>query len=339
MVEGCVIGVDLGGTNVRAQALGLDGSPAGQRFEHSSRAQEGTEAIIDSLATTIRQAIAGASKKVLGVGIAVPGHVDDEQGMILWAPNFGTFDNGIFHSWRDVPLKRPLIERLNIPITLGNDANLAALGEYRYGTGENSASCLVMLTLGTGVGGGVVMSPKAVQGDARSPLVLVGGNSGGAELGHIVLNHGGIEANSGAYGTLEGYCQRDSIIRRAQSRILRGRKSLISDLTEGFIENITPRIITEAAEKGDEVAIEVFQEVGEWLGVGIGSIINVFAPDVFAIGGQISKAGKFILEPAIKTAQNVAVPSLWSYCKVVPAKCLDDAGILGGAALAAQHFS
>lgn len=336
MRESCVIGVDLGGTNVRAQAYFVDGNPAGERFENPSDAQSGTQVIFDALIQTIRQAAEAAAAPVSCVGIAVPGHIDDANGIVRWAPNFGESRDGVFYSWRDVFFKKPLEDALGLRIVTGNDANLAALGEYRYGVGRNSASTLVMLTLGTGIGGGVVMSPQSLQGRVEGPVVLLGGNLGGAELGHIILNHGGIDANSGEYGAVEGYCQRDAIIKRAVHKLIRGRDSIIRERVANNLSLITPLVLFEAATAGDEVAIEVFTEIGEWLGVAIGSLVNVFAPDLFVIGGQVSKAGEFLLGPARRIARNVAIPSLWEDCVVVQAEKLEDAGILGGVALAAQ---
>lgn len=338
MGQKCFVGVDLGGTNVRAQAYFEDGTPAGQRFESASNAQTGTEAIFEALGSVILQAAGSATSEVAGVGIAVPGHIDDVRGIVRWAPNFGHYENGVFLSWRDVPFKAPLAQRVPYPIVTGNDANLAALGEYRFGSGRGSAAAFCMLTLGTGIGGGVVLAPQSVQGAARGPLVLVGGNAGGAELGHIIVSAGGCDAKSGEYGALEGYCQRDAIIRRAQHRLQRGYPSLINEVIQGDLSKVTPRILAEAADNGDELAIEVWCEVGFYLGVGIGSIVNVFAPSVFAIGGQIAKAGKWILEPAKKAARNTAVPSLWEDCELVLAEQIEDAGVLGGVALAAQQF-
>ena len=221
---------------------------------------------------------------------------------------------------------------------MGNDANLAALGEYRFGSGNNAAKCLVMLTLGTGIGGGVVMRPAAVQGDARGPLILVGGNQGGAELGHMVIQHGGLDCNAGTYGPLEAYCQRDAIVNRAVHRLRRGRKSVMQDSVKGDWSLVTPLMISEAAEAGDELAREIWAEVGAYLGVGIGSLVNIFAPDVFAIGGQISKAGEWLLGPARRAAENVAIPSLFADTKIVPAEQMEDAGLLGGAALALERL-
>lgn len=265
--------------------------------------------------------------------MAVPGHIDNAAGLVRWAPNFGETIDGVFRYWENVPLKQPLEKSLNLPVELGNDANLAALGEYRYGTGKNSAKCLVLLTLGTGVGGGVIMSPEAVEGEAKGPLMLVGGNKGGAELGHTIVDADGLDCNAGSYGAIEAYAPRDAIVKRAVHRLRRGRASLIDDLCEGDLSKVTPRIIFEAATQEDELAIQVLAETGRYLGISMGSFINIFAPDVLAVGGQIAKAGEFLLGPARKAARDVAIPSLFKDCEIVVAEQIEDAGMLGGAAI------
>ena len=331
-----MIGVDLGGTNVRAGAFYEDGSPAGPDFINPSRGQDGTHATIEAVAKTINQAIKAASSKAQAVGMAIPGHIDNPAGVVRWAPNFGETRDGVFYHWEDVQIREPLNALVKLPIVMDNDANMAALGEYRFGSGANSAKCLVLITIGTGIGGGVILSPDSVLGEARGPLVLVGGNKGGAELGHTVVMYQGPECNAGEYGAIEGYCQRDAIVKRARHRLNRGRKSLIRDMVDNDLSKITPHTISQAAEKGDEVAIEIWTEVGTMLGVGVGNFINVFAPDVFAIGGQIAKAGDFLIQPAIRTARNVAIPSLFADCKIGMAEQIADGGMLGAAALAME---
>lgn len=326
--------MDLGGTNVRAGAFYRNGQPAGEDFSQPSRAQEGTDVIIESLAETIQRAIHAADGTATAIGLAIPGHVDNSRGVVRWAPNFGHTVDGVFVSWKDVAIRAPLRDRIPLPLAMGNDANMAALGEYRYGAGRGDARCLVMLTVGTGIGGGVIMSPRSVLGKASGPLVLVGGNEGGGELGHIIVQYGGLDCNAGTYGALEAYCQRDSIVQRAVHRLRRGCESIIRDLVQGDLSSVEPRTIGIAADQGDELAREVWDEVGEMLGVGIGTLINVFAPDVFAIGGQISMSAHHFLPKAIRTAENTAVTSLFSDCKIVKAEKLEDAGMLGAAALA-----
>lgn len=335
----CVIGVDLGGTNVRALALFEDGSEAGERIEAPSRATEGTEAVLQAITEVVAKAAATSSAKPLAAGVAVPGHVDDEAGICRWSPNFGEYVKGQFHYWVDVPLKAPLEQRIPYPVSLGNDANCAALGEYRFGAGRNSANCLCLITLGTGVGGGVVLGPHSVMGGhATGPMLLLGGNKGGGELGHTLIQRGGLDCSSGSYGAIEAYCQRDSIIRRALHRHRRSAKSLIWDLVEGDLSLVSPKVIAEAADEGDFQAQDILREVGEALGAGIGSLINVFAPDVFAVGGQVAKAGRWLMEPAINEARYVAIPSLFEDCRICVAEQVEDAGLLGGAAVALQSL-
>ena len=334
-----VIGVDLGGTNVRAASFSLNGEMLGSRFEQPSRAQEGTEAVIDSMAACISQAVQHANSEVKAVGIAVPGHIDTAKGVVVWAPNFGKEVNGTFQYWENVELGAALQERLQLPILLGNDANFAALGEYMYGSGKGTANALVMLTLGTGIGGGVILGQNSVVGNCSGPLMLVGGNQGGAELGHSTILAGGLDCNAGSYGALEAYCQRDSIINRATHRLKRGRSSVLLEWIKGDYSLVTPKLLCDAADAGDELALEIWQETGSYLGVAIGSYINVVSPSVFAIGGQIAKAGEYILGPARKTAENYAIPSLFRDCEIVQAELVEDAGMIGGAAMAIQSLT
>ncbi|HEY0867987.1 MAG TPA: ROK family protein, partial [Fimbriimonas sp.] len=312
----CVIGVDLGGTNVRAGAYYEDGAEAGPKFSNPSRAQSGTEAVFDAVSRTILEAAQAAETPPVAVGMAIPGMVDDLRGVVAWSSNFGETINGVFHYWQHVDVRKPIEDRVGLPVRFGNDANLAALAEYRFGTGRNRAKCLVMLTLGTGIGGGVVFSPDALLGESRGHLLLLGGNVGGAELGHVVVQADGMVSNAGVYGDIEAYCGRDAIVTRAVHRLKRNRESLLDEMVGGDWSKISPKTIAEAAERGDEVALEVFDEVGTMLGVGIGNYINIFAPDVFAIGGQVAKAGDALLKPAIRTARNIAVPALFEFCRI-----------------------
>lgn len=334
-----MIGVDLGGTNVRAGAFYEDGSPAGEKFSNPSHGQEGTDLIVKSISDTILAAIAAAETPPGSIGMAIPGYIDDAEGLVKWAPNLGNTVNGVFDNWVELPMRQLLAKTIDLHVYMGNDANLAALGEYRFGTGRNKANCLVMLTMGTGIGSGIVMRPNAVFGKAQGPLMLLGGNKGGAELGHMIIQHGGLDCHAGTYGAIEAYAQRDSIINRAIHRLRRGRKSIISDMVEGDLAQITPLTLSQAAAAGDELAIEVWAEVGEYLGVAIGNAINIFAPDVVAIGGQIAKVGEPLLGPARKAAENVAIPALFKDANILLAEQIADAGMLGGAALALEATS
>jgi glucokinase len=326
-----VVGVDLGGTNVRAAVVGEDGSIQGAKASGASFAEEGHDRTLNAVVEAVESCRKSFDGAIDRIGLAIPGHTNDREGIVHWSPNFGVRMDGVLHYWKDVDVRGPLEKGLGLPVSMANDANAAALGEYMFGAGEGQARCLVMLTLGTGIGGGVVLGAESIGQTGVRPSLLLGGNLGGAELGHMVIARGGLDSSSGAYGTVEAYCQRDAIVRRAQHKLVRGRDSL---LASHDISQLSPSQITEAANQGDAVAQEVWREVGEYLGTAIGSLINVFAPDVFAIGGQVALAGDWLLGPAKLEAESVAIPSLYKDCRIVVAQRIADAGVLGAAALA-----
>ncbi len=328
-----MIAVDLGGTTVRARAYTEGGEPVGERVQRPSFGREGSEKTLEATVAAIREAATG--KQPVAVGVAIPGHV--EGGRVRWAPNLGMESAyGRFDSWRDIEAERVLVGALGLPVRLANDANLAALGEYRYGSGRDSARTLVMLTLGTGVGGGVVLGRHSVSPPTQSPTLLLGGNGGGVELGHLCIQMNGLECDAGSYGSLEAYCQKDSVVRRALHRLGRGRASSLADISP---ESLSPEAIARAAESGDALARQVLAETGMFLGTAIGSLINVFAPEVVAVGGQIAKAGEWILAPAREAARETAVPTLFPDTRIVQAEQIDDAGMLGAAAFAFEAIA
>ncbi|MCS7301096.1 MAG: ROK family protein [Fimbriimonadales bacterium] len=333
-----VIGVDLGGTNVRAAALSRTGELLAPPVQHPSRAQEGFKITLEQITLTIREAVEAAGVAPAMIGMAVPGHIDSARGVVRWAPNFGEMREGIFEVWRDVPLGEAIRARLNLPVVMGNDANLAALGEYYYGVGRGQARGLVMLTLGTGIGGGVVLTRHQLQGNAHweGGALLVGLGGGAGELGHAIINFAGPRCGCGAPGCIEAYARRDAIIERAREAMRRNPDSLLNRLTEGDPAKITPALVSQAAEQGDATAIALWREIGAYLGVAIATFINIFNPEIVAIGGQIAKAGAPLFEAIHQTVRDYALPTLLQDCQILPAERVDDAGILGGAALAWQ---
>lgn len=336
-----VIGVDLGGTNVRAGVVQESGELLHEPTQNPSYGQNGYEGTLQAILHTIREAIrdAGVSMdEIAAVGMAVPGHVDGGAGIVRWAPNFGVKRGDTFEIWRDIPLGQAVQRETGRPVYMGNDANLAALAEYAYGSGGGKANGLVLLTLGTGVGGGVVLTQKQVQGNANLPggILLVGANGGGGELGHTIIVADGPRCGCGASGCIEALVKRDAIIERAVQKLRHRAVSLLSDLCEGDYGRITPRLISEAAAQGDEVALEVWDETGAFLGIAIACFIHIFNPEVVAIGGQIAKAGEPLFRAIRRSARDYTVPSLREVCRIVPAERLEEAGVLGGAALALQ---
>ena len=322
-----VVGIDLGGTNVRAAVLDKDEKSLG-RHEVPSDAKSGVANTVCRIGEAVRGAVqaAGVTLEDIGaIGIAVPGHIDVPDGMVRWAPNFGDFDEGFFVPYKDVPLRELVEIELGVAMTMDNDANAAALGEFRFGAGRGT-SHLVMFTLGTGIGGGVIIDKQ----------VLRGCTGGAAEVGHIIIADGVGGSQNGAHGRLETLAGRDPIIERAALKMESGRDTILWDIVTGpepLMQHLTPANIDEAADKGDALAIEVLQETGHYVGIGIACMVNVFNPEVVVLGGKISRSNT-LYAAANNTARACAVGSILATCKIVRAELGDDAGIMGAAELA-----
>lgn len=340
--ERLVVGVDLGGTHVRAAVVAEGGKLLSEPVQNPSEAQAGFECTLHAITRTIQEALRNANltlEAVEAIGMAVPGHIDGERGIVRWAPNLGEIRKGVFQEWREVPLSKVVQDELGLPVYLGNDANLAALGEYYFGVGRGEAQGLVLLTLGTGIGGGVVLTRAQVQGSANweGGVVLVGANGGGAELGHTIVLANGPRCSCGAMGCLEALAKRDAIVERARQKLRRRQHhSILEELCEGDGNRLSPRLIAEAAAQGDELALEVWDETGEAIGIAVASFINIFNPEIVAIGGQIAKVGEPLFRAIRRAARDHAIPTLFEICRIVPAERIEEAGILGGAALALQ---
>jgi glucokinase len=318
-----VVGVDIGGTNCRAAVIDHAAAKIVARsLNIPSRAMDGEQYTAQQVVECVRQVLDNANLEIdaiAGIGIAVPGHVKPDEGKILWAPNF-------YGQWRGVYLAKPVQEALKVPVYLGNDANLAALGEFTYGIGKGYKH-LVMVTLGTGVGGGVIIDGK----------LLTGSNGGAAELGHMfIAATDTARAGNAMFGTLESLAQRDAICERAARKISAGRETLL--LTESYDRLLlTPQKIYDAAVKGDAVAIETYVETGHYIGLGLASIINIFNPEIIVVGGGIAQAGPLLFNPIVRATQANAIATLYRTCRIVVSSLGDNAGIMGAAALAIRE--
>ncbi len=319
-----VVGVDLGGTNVRAAVIDRASDQIVARgINLPSKAMEGVAQTAGQVAEAVENALAAArtdKSQTLGIGIAVPGHVKASEGMVKWAPNFKD-------QWRGVPIAHLVETLLGVPVRIGNDANLAALGEFRFGAGR-AVRHMVMVTLGTGIGGGIIVDGK----------LLDGADGGAGEIGHMIINPGGRGGNS-AFGSVEGETQRDAIIERAARKIQEGYPTSLGERLDFDRFALTPAIIAEEAQKGDAVALEVFEETGYYLGLCVTNLINILNPEMVVIGGGIAQAGDIILEPIRRTTTATAIRSLARNCQIVPAELGDNAGIYGGAAFVLQEMA
>ncbi len=282
-----VIGVDLGGTNIRA-GLVLNNKII-KKVEVNTEPNKGKNAVIKNIVKAINSVM---TKDVAGIGIGSPGPLDYRNGIIVKPKNIPL---------KNVNLKKVLEKKFKIPVFVDNDANCFSFGEALYGSGKNY-DCVIGLTIGTGVGGGIVINKKIFHGRMNA-----------GELGHISINFNGIKCNCGNIGCVEEYVSARGIMGLAKG-----------------LKAKTPLEVYNLALKGNKKAISVFEKMGFYLGVGLTNFVNIFDPDVVIIGGGISNAWKFFSKSMEKAVKERCVVN--KNPKIVKSK-LKHAAILGAASL------
>jgi len=307
------IGVDVGGTKIAAGVV----DDAGTILARTRRPTPGTSpsAVADTIAAVVEDL--RAQHDVVAVGVGAAGFVDAERARVLFAPNL---------SWRDEPLRDEVAGRTGLPVVVENDANAAAWAEYRFGAGRGEPD-LVVVTVGTGIGGGMVLDGRLYRG--RFGL--------GGEFGHMQLVAGGRRCGCGQQGCWEQYCSGRALLREAREIADvwpdEGRRLL--ELGDGKPEGIAAPEVTQAAREGDPAALACFAEVGEWLGQGLADLAAILDPGRFVIGGGVSEAGELLLEPARRTFRaRLTVGSRRPSADVRLAELGNDAGLVGVADLA-----
>jgi len=308
------VGVDVGGTKVAAGLVGADGSVM-QRLRRDTPATD-AKGISDLVAKLAEQLSPKQRGMVVPVGVGAAGLID-RDGVVRFAPNI---------DWADYPLREELQDRIDAPVIVDNDANVAAWGEYCVGAAAGVTDCMVMLTVGTGVGGGMVLDDR----------LLRGSHGLAAELGHLIVDEGGqFLCGCGNHGCLETVASGTAVGRFALQGLEEGsapRDSVLHDLDRS---QITGKSVTVAAHAGDAYAREVLDRVGTWLGVGIASICNAFDPALVVVGGGAMQAGELLLRPARAAAEARLIGKGHRRLPpVVRAQLTDDAGLVGAALLA-----
>lgn len=309
-----VIGVDLGGTNARAALITPEGRIVRQARRPSLQ-EHAPDATLGQIVEACREVIAAEgidTSQVGGVGIGLPGIMDIATGICFWSPNFA--------QWQDVPIGPTVGAGLGIPAYILNDAKCAALGELVYGAGKGVRN-MVMITLGTGIGGAFVV-------DGR---LLIGPNGSIGEVGHHTIDPQGPRCGCGNFGCWEAICARDAIIACTDRKLQAGRPSLLRELVARG--GVTPELVSRAAAAADAVALEVLDEIGFHIGIGVSNLINMLNPERFVIGGGISQAGELLFAPIRRTVDQRAVPLQRKTAEIVPALLGDNAGVMGAAAL------
>ncbi|MDO8586065.1 MAG: ROK family protein [Armatimonadota bacterium] len=316
-----LIGVDLGGTNVRAAVSDKTGRLLGDARE-PSYAMSGFDITAGQIIKSIRGAMAAAGvsdSQLAGIGMGVPGTIKPKQGIVVWTPNF-------HEDWANANVVDPIRGDFGAPVFIGNDANVAALGEYWFGAGQGVNS-LMMFTLGTGIGTGLVMDGK----------LWVGESEGATEFGHQVILADGPRCGCGRYGCLEALAGRTAIINRAQRKLHQGRDSLLLGMVNNEFPAITPALIAEAAGKGDAVSVETLAETGYYIGLGVANVITGLSVAMVVIGGGVSGAGDALWQPMMRTISANTLVQYLEVCGIVPSRLGDDVGIMGGIGLAMQE--
>lgn len=320
-----IVGVDLGGTTLGIGAMTADGSEQFAMHTIPTRADLGADGVVDRIAKLIEQVISETCASTgrtradfSGIGIGSPGPLDRERGIVIFTPNLG---------WRDFPLRDRVQDAVKLPATLDNDANCATLGEWWKGAARG-ANLVVGLTIGTGIGGGLVLDGRLYHGASD-----VAG-----EVGHTTIDMAGRRCKCGNYGCLEAYASGPAIAERAREALAGGEPSSMPEMVGADLSRLTAAIVYEAAHHGDELAIEVVRETARFLGVGVANLLNIFNPEVVVLAGGVAQAGDALFEPLRAEVRRRAFKPAVDACRIVPGELKDTAGVVGAvAAFAQQH--
>ena len=313
-----IVGVDLGGTNIVTGAVAADGSSIHGLQYADTPVREGPDAVIDLISRMVERTVAetrnelGREADILGLGIGSPGPLDTSRGVVITTPNLG---------WRNVPLRDRLAARTGLRATLDNDANCAVLGEYWLGAARG-ARIAIGLTIGTGIGGGIVI-------DGR---LFHGASDVAGEFGHTTIALAGRRCNCGNYGCLEAYASGPAIAARAVESIEVGAESLLTEMVADDLTKITARTVNEAALQGDPLALEVVRDTARHLGAGIANFMNIFNPDVVVVSGGVTRAGENLFGPLRDEINRRAFKPAVDSCSVRPGELNEHAGVYGAAA-------
>ncbi len=313
------VGIDLGGTSIKGALVDKED---GIVEEHSlpTEAEQGPEHVLDRIATVVKK-LWPEDGAVHGIGIGSPGGVSWDRTTVVRSPNFP--------DWGTVNVRDGIARRLGFdgPIVVGNDANVAGLGSAYYGAGRPHDH-FIMVTLGTGVGGAIIYQNRIFRGSTGAA----------AEIGHMTIDYEGPLARSGVAGAIEGYLGNQFLSRHAFLRLL-NEDSLVHDLVpEGNLKNVTPKILSRAAEKGDASARRIWEWAGHKLGCVLGSAINLLDIRTVIVGGGTSGAGDLLLSPARDTVRRFVTPALQENIVILRETLGNEVGILGAARLAFQYL-
>jgi len=311
-----VIGIDLGGTTVTAIITNKSGKII-RETRFLTHGLKGPSFVIKNIADNVKKLVSDSGltmKHIWRAGMGSPGPLDSKKGIIINAVNLP--------GWKNIKLKKTLEKELGTGVGVDNDANCAAYGEKWMGAAKNCDD-VVALTLGTGVGGGIIIGGRLIRGT----------NCNAAEIGHMSLNPDGITCKCGAKGCFEQYASASAIANSARRKIKSGRKSKITEMVKGNLNKIDSKVVYEALMNKDKVAQETWDEFIKYLGAGIANVLNCINPEVVVIGGGVINAGDKLFRPLNRAVKSQAFDAVYGAAKIVPAKLGQKAGAIGAAGL------
>jgi glucokinase len=321
------LGVDLGGTKIMAGVVDVTTGKVVGSARRRTRAERGAAFMLDRLSGVVEGALAEAKVKpgaLAGMGIGAAGQVDRAAGVLIAAPNLA-------HDTANLPLAEEMRRRFKMPVALGNDVEVAAVGELRFGAGRDCPSFLCVF-VGTGIGGGIVLNGQLYRGAS--------GTAG--EIGHIVVDAGGRHCGCGNRGCLEAYASRTAITRTLQGELHRGRPSVLRELLEGGPEPgpgsaaIRSGLIAQAVAAGDALVIATLDEAADYLSAGLASAVNLLNPHRIVLGGGLIEAVDRFFDEVTRGTRQAALPVPAGTVEIVRAGLGDFSGVVGAAVLGSQ---
>lgn len=307
------IGIDFGGTTVKFGIVSAKGKIE-KKLVLETNAEAGPKHVIKQIIKGVKELQKQSKYKFSGIGIGSPGIISIKKGTVENPPNIP--------GWGRVHLGRIIERETGIETFVENDANTAALGEMIFGSGKVHDS-FIMVTLGTGVGGGLILNKKLYRGET----------GGAGEIGHVSIDINGKKCNCGSIGCIEAYTGNNYLIEDVREQLGTHKDSKIYEILENDLDLLTPEIINMAAEQGDEFAINVINEVGKNLGCALASVCNVLDVTTIIVGGGVAGFGKRLFDSILLSARDRVLKSLSPRIKIISAKLKNDAGIKGASAL------
>ena len=316
------IGCDLGGTNLRAAIVDVESGTVLHQLNIPTLAREGHDAVMKRMADLFLQLVQSAEMdkdEIGGVGIGVPGVLDLEKGETLFLPNLAG-------TWPHVPLQKTITELTGLPTALLNDVRSITYGEWRFGAGRG-VDTVAVFAIGTGIGGGLVISGQLHLG--------IGGTAG--ELGHTTIDYNGPVCGCGNRGCVEAYASGPAIAAMGLKAVTQGLTTRIADLCENDLNRVTPELIASAAQEGDEIAKDIYERAGFYLGIAAANICVAVGPRRIIIGGGVAQAGDLLLEPIRHTLRERVTVMPIEQVEVVQSKLGNNAGVIGVASWVARQ--